>query len=42
MSLLNKKLNKVTPKISKSDLAFLSRLEKEIEAIKKKYNVTSS
>ena len=42
MSLLNKKLNKVTPKISKSDLAVLSRLEKEIEAIKKKYNVTSS
>lgn len=42
MSLLNKKLNKVTPKISKLDLAILSRLEKEIEAIKKKYNVTSS
>lgn len=42
MSLLNKKLNKATPKISKSDLAVLSRLEKEIEAIKKKYNVTSS
>ncbi|MFQ6601847.1 site-specific integrase [Flavobacterium sp. C3NV] len=42
MSLLNKKLNKVIPKISKSDLAVLSRLEKEIEAIKKKYNVTSS
>lgn len=42
MSLLNKKLNKTTPKISKSDLAVLSRLEKEIEAIKKKYNVTSS
>jgi integrase len=42
MSLLNKKLNKTTPKISKSDLAVLSRLEKEIEAIKKKYDVTSS
>jgi len=42
MSLLNKKLNKTTAKISKSDLAVLSRLEKEIEAIKKKYDVTSS
>jgi len=42
MSLLNKKLNKTTPKISKSDLEVLSRLEKEIEAIKKKYDVTSS
>jgi len=42
MSLLNKKLNKATTKISKSDLAVLSRLEKEIEAIKKKYNITSS
>jgi integrase len=42
MSLLNKKLNKTTPKISKSDLAVLSRLEKEIQAIKKKYNVPSS
>lgn len=42
MSLLNKKLNKVAPKISKSDLAVLSRLEKEIQAIKKKYNIISS
>lgn len=42
MSLLNKKLNKTTPKISKSDLAVLSRLEKEIQAIKMKYNVSSS
>lgn len=42
MSLLNKKLNKTTPKISKSDLAVLSRLEKEIQAIKNKYNVSSS
>jgi len=42
MSLLNKKLNKTTAKISKSDLAVLSRLEKESEAIKKKYDVTSS
>ena len=42
MSLLNKKLNKVTPKISKSDLAVLNRLEKEIQAIKKKYDISSS
>jgi integrase len=42
MSLLNKKLNNTTAKISKSDLAVLSRLEKEIQAIKMKYNVSSS
>lgn len=42
MSLLNKKLNKTTPKMSRSDLAVLRRLEKEIQAIKKKYDVTSS
>ena len=42
MSILNKKLNKTATKISKPDLAVLSRLEKEIEVIKKKYNVTSS
>jgi len=41
MSMLNKKLNKTTPKMSKSDIAVLSRLEKEIQAIKKKYNITS-
>lgn len=41
MSLLNKKLNKTTSKMSKPDLAVLSRLEKEIQAIKKKYNITS-
>lgn len=41
MSILNKKLNKTEPKISKPDLAVLSRLEKEIQAIKKKYNITS-
>jgi len=42
MSLLNKKLNKDVPKMSKTDLAVLSRLEKEIQAIKKKYNISSS
>lgn len=41
MSLLNKKLNKTELKISKPDLAVLSRLEKEIQAIKKKYNISS-
>ncbi|OXA99004.1 recombinase [Flavobacterium plurextorum] len=41
MSLLNKKLNKTASKMSKPDLAVLSRLEKEIQAIKKKYNITS-
>ncbi|OIV41745.1 site-specific integrase [Flavobacterium johnsoniae] len=41
MSILNKKLNKTASKISKPDLAVLGRLEKEIQAIKKKYNITS-
>ncbi|MBZ4033850.1 site-specific integrase [Flavobacterium sp. 17A] len=41
MSILNKKLNKTEPKMSKPDLAVLSRLEKEIQAIKKKYNISS-
>jgi len=41
MSILNKKLNKTSSKISKPDLAILGRLEKEIQAIKKKYNITS-
>lgn len=41
MSLLKKKLNKDAPKISKTDLAVLGRLEKEIQAIKKKYNISS-
>ena len=41
MSILNKKLNKNEPKISKPDLEVLSRLEKEIQAIKKKYNISS-
>lgn len=41
MSLLKKKLNKDAPKISKTDIAVLSRLEKEIQAIKKKYNISS-
>ena len=41
MSILNKKLNKTASKISKPDLAVLGRLEKEIQAIKKKYNIIS-
>ncbi|MBS7232635.1 site-specific integrase [Flavobacterium psychroterrae] len=41
MSILNKKLNKTASKISKPDLAVLGRLEKEIQAIKKKYNISS-
>jgi integrase len=41
MSILNKKLNKTGFKMSKPDLAVLSRLEKEIQAIKKKYNISS-
>jgi integrase len=42
MSLLNKKLNKDVLKMSKTDMAVLGRLEKEIQAIKKKYNISSS
>jgi len=42
MSILNKKLNKSETKMSKPDLAVLSRLEKEIQEIKKKYNIPSS
>jgi integrase len=42
MSLLNKKLNNDTPKMSKPDLDLLGRLEKEIQEIKKKYNISSS
>ncbi|MNR19645.1 Tyrosine recombinase XerD [compost metagenome] len=42
MSLLNKRLNKTSLNISKADLAILSRLEKEINEIKKKYNIPSS
>lgn len=41
MSILNKKLNKTSTKISQPDLAVLSRLEKEIQAIKKKYNIST-
>ncbi|MDP5200183.1 site-specific integrase [Flavobacterium sp. DG2-3] len=41
MSILNKKLNKTKSKISKPDLEILTRLEKEIQAIKKKYNISS-
>jgi integrase len=42
MSLLNKRLNKTSLNISKTDLAILTRLEKEINEIKKKYNIPSS
>ncbi|WP_125720987.1 site-specific integrase [Flavobacterium ustbae] len=41
MSILNKKLNKNEARISKPDIAALNRLEKEIQAIKKKYNISS-
>ncbi|MFH7018577.1 site-specific integrase [Flavobacterium sp. FlaQc-47] len=41
MSLLNKKLNKTSARMSKPDLEVLDRLEKEIQAIKKKYNISS-
>ncbi|MBF4519283.1 site-specific integrase [Flavobacterium sp. ANB] len=41
MSLLNKRLNKTSVKMSQADLAVLNRLEKEIQAIKKKYNISS-
>lgn len=41
MSLLNKKLNKTSEKMSEPDLEVLDRLEKEIQAIKKKYNISS-
>ncbi|RZJ91483.1 MAG: site-specific integrase [Chryseobacterium sp.] len=42
MSILNKKLNKKKPKMSESDITVLQRLEKEIEAIKKKYDIPVS
>jgi len=42
MSILNKKLNKKKPKMSESDIAVLQRLEKEIEAIRKKYDIPVS
>jgi integrase len=41
MSLLNKRLNKTKPMMSEADLAILSRLEKDIKAIKEKYNICS-
>lgn len=41
MSILNKKLNKTESKMSRPDMVILSRLEKEIQAIKKKYNISS-
>ena len=40
MALLNKRLNKANPIMCESDLAILSRLEKEIKDIKQKYNVS--
>ena len=42
MSLLNKRLSKTSFKMSKVDLAVLSRLEKDIKIIKEKYNIPSS
>ncbi|MNL23509.1 site-specific tyrosine recombinase XerC [compost metagenome] len=42
MSILNKKLNKNGAKMSKPDIAILSRLEKEINAIKNKYGISTS
>jgi integrase len=42
MSMLNKRLNKKSPVMSGSDLDLLIRLENEIKAIKKKYNISSS
>ena len=40
MVLLNKRINKANPIMCESDLAILSRLEKEIKDIKQKYNVS--
>ncbi|WP_347052287.1 site-specific integrase [Flavobacterium olei] len=40
MSILNKKLNKKKPQMSESDISVLKRLEKEIETIKKKYDIS--
>lgn len=42
MTLLNKKLNPDKIEIAQEDLTALSRLEKEIELIKEKYNISSS
>lgn len=40
MALLNERINKSKPIMCESDTAILRRLEKEIEDIKKKYNVS--
>lgn len=40
MSILNKKLNKKKLAMSESDISVLRRLEKEIETIKKKYDIS--
>jgi len=40
MALLNKRINKTDPVMCESDLAILSRLEKEIKKIKKKYHLS--
>ncbi|MEZ7516061.1 site-specific integrase [Flavobacterium frigidarium] len=40
MALLNKRINKTDPVMCESDLAILSRLEKEIKRIKQKYNLS--
>jgi integrase len=40
MALLNKRINKTDPVMCESDLAILTRLEKEIKKIKQKYNLS--
>ncbi|WP_339655812.1 site-specific integrase [Flavobacterium frigidarium] len=40
MALLNKRINKTDPVMCESDLAILSRLEKEIKKIKQKYHLS--
>lgn len=40
MALLNKRINKTNPVMCESDLAILSRLEKEIKKIKQKYHLS--
>ncbi|GGF28855.1 hypothetical protein [Flavobacterium limi] len=39
MSVLNRRLNKTKVKMSPSDIAVLTRLEKEIQTIKMKYSL---
>jgi len=42
MSLLDKRLNKKASRMSKSDIAILGKLEKEILQIKRKYNIDTA